>query len=76
VYEPSLAVFHTVNFFGFYLPPLLLWALAALLPYTLLRRAFGLLDLDRYVWHRSLFNLALYVLSLGGLILAGNLLWL
>lgn len=70
--EPSLAILHTVNVLGFYLPPMLFWAAAALLPYALARWAIGALDLYRFVWHRSLFNLALYVLSLGGLVFIGN----
>ena len=32
--------------------------------------------LYRFVWHRSLFNLALYVLLVGGAVLFGNLSWL
>nr|WP_281493625.1 DUF1656 domain-containing protein [Ancylobacter koreensis] len=63
---------HTVNVLGFYLPPMLLWAGVALLPYALARWALGAFGLYRYVWHRSLFNLALYVLSLGGLVILGN----
>ena len=34
---PSLAAFHTVEFLGFYLPPLPLWAAAALIPFVMLR---------------------------------------
>jgi hypothetical protein len=30
----------------------------------------------RFIWHRSLFNLALYVLLMGGVVFLGNLAWL
>ncbi|MFT0862478.1 DUF1656 domain-containing protein [Ancylobacter sp. G4_0304] len=73
---PSLSFFHTVEFVGFYLPPLLIWATAVLVPFLLLRRLLDRLGLYRFVWHRSLFNLALYVLLLGGAIFLGNAQWL
>lgn len=73
---PSLSLFHTVEFIGFYLPPLLVWAGAALLPFLSLRWLLGRLGLYRLVWHRSLFNLALYVLLMSGMIFLGNLAWL
>jgi Protein of unknown function (DUF1656) len=74
--RPSLAALHTVEFLGFYLPPLLLWIAAATIPFFVLR---GLLERSgfyRFVWHRSLFNLALYVLMVGGTVFLGNLAWL
>ncbi|HSI40131.1 MAG TPA: DUF1656 domain-containing protein [Xanthobacteraceae bacterium] len=73
---PSLSLFHTVNIIGLYLPPLLVWAGAALLPFLVLRWAFGTIGLYRAVWHRPLFNLALYVLVLSGMVFLGNLAWL
>jgi hypothetical protein len=73
---PSLAVFHTVEFFGFYLPPLVLWAAASLIPFIVFRWLLDRFDLYRFVWHRSLFNLAIYVLLVGGVIFLGNLAWL
>ena len=73
---PSIAVFHTVEFFGFYLPPLVLWAAASLIPFIVFRWLLDRFDLYRFVWHRSLFNLALYVLLVGGVIFFGNLAWL
>jgi hypothetical protein len=74
--EPNLAVFHTVEFFGFYLPPAMLWAAVALVPFVIVRWLMGKLDLYHYVWHRSLFNLALYVLMVGGVIFLGGRAWL
>ena len=73
---PNLAIFHSVEFFGFYLPPLSLWAAAALVPFAIIRWMIGRLGLYRFIWHRSLFNIALYVLLVGGLVYFGNLAWL
>ncbi len=72
---PNLTLFHTVEFLGFYLPPLALWAGAAFLPFLVLRAVIGRLGLYRFVWHRSLFNLALYVLLVGGAVYLGSLPW-
>ncbi|TCL72651.1 DUF1656 domain-containing protein [Rhizobium sp. BK251] len=72
---PSLAVFHTVEFLGFYLPPLALWAGGALVVFAILRWLIERLGLYRFVWHRSLFNIALYALLMGGLVYFGNLAW-
>ncbi len=73
---PSLTAFHTVEFLGFYLPPLVLWAGGAVIPFVILRWLLGRFDLYRFVWHRPLFNLALYVLVVGGVVFFGNLAWL
>jgi hypothetical protein len=72
---PSLQAFQTVEFLGFYLPPLMLWAGAAVIPFLLLRWLFERSGFYRLVWHRSLFNLALYVLLTGGIVFLGNLSW-
>jgi uncharacterized protein DUF1656 len=69
---PSLAVFHSVEFLGFYLPPMLLWAGAAVIPFAALRWLLERLDLYRFIWHRSLFNLALYVLLVGSGVFFGT----
>jgi hypothetical protein len=73
---PHLDAFHDVEFVGFYLSPLLVWAGAALVPFALLRWLLDRYGLYRLVWHRSLFNLALYVLLVGGAMLVGNWSWL
>jgi len=57
--------FCTPVLFGFYLPPFMLWALEALLLFVALRRAVGRSGLYRFVWHRPLFDAALYVIVLG-----------
>jgi Protein of unknown function (DUF1656) len=73
---PSLAAFHTVEFFGFYLPPLVLWATGAVIPFVIFRWLLARVGFYRFVWHRPLFNLALYVLLAGAVIFLGNLAWL
>jgi hypothetical protein len=72
---PGLSAFPTVEFLGFYLPPLMLWAIAAVIPFAALRWLFERCGFYRLVWHRSLFNLALYVLLTGGIVFLGNLAW-
>ena len=64
----SQAVFRTVDIFGFYLPPVALWAAAALLPYLIISRAADRLGFYRFVWHRPLFDVALYIIIVGVLI--------
>jgi hypothetical protein len=69
---PSLTVFQNVEFLGFYLPPLALWMIGALAPYVIIRWVFTRLGVYRLVWHRSLFNLSLYVLLVCGAIFVGS----
>jgi hypothetical protein len=76
VSSPRLAAFHTLEFFGFDLPPLMLWACVALILFAVIRRLLERLDFYRFVWHRSLFNLALYVLLVGGIAFLGSFAWL
>jgi hypothetical protein len=76
VAEPNLAALHTVEFLGFYLPPMMLWAAVAVIPFVILRWLLERFGFYRLVWHRSLFNLALYVLLVGGTVFLGNLAWL
>jgi hypothetical protein len=73
---PRLAVFHSLEFLGFYLPPLMIWIGLALILLAVLRRLLERLDFYRFVWHRPLFNLALYVLLVGGITFLGSLAWL
>jgi hypothetical protein len=73
---PSLAEFHTVQFLDFYLPPLMLWAGGATIPFVVLRWLLARFGFYRFVWHRPLFNLALYVLLAGAAVFLGTLAWL
>ncbi len=53
-----------VNFFGVFLSPLLIWSLAAFLLVLALRAGLAYYGLYRFVWHRSLFDLSLFILIL------------
>lgn len=64
----SQPLFRTIDLFGFYLPPLALWMVAALVPYLILTRLAERVGFYRLVWHRPLFNAALYVIIVGALI--------
>jgi hypothetical protein len=57
-----------VNIYGMFVSPMLLWVGAALLISSMVRRALGWLGLYRFVWHRPLFDLALLVILLGGVV--------
>ena len=76
----SLFRFYTLDVFGFYLPPILLWEVLALFPYLLARWALRRAGFYRFVWHQPLFNVALYVIILGTMVLGlpalGELQWL
>ena len=62
--------FYTPQWLGFYLPPLLAWAALALLPFLGLRWVLARMGFYRFVWHRPLFDTALYVLVFGAVIFA------
>jgi hypothetical protein len=71
---PNLTVFQNVEFVGFYLPPLVPWLVGAIPPFLVFRWLLARLGLYRFVWHRSLFNLSLYVLLVCGAVFAGSFL--
>ena len=56
---------YEIDFFGVLVPTLLLWLLATC---AMLRPAFRRAGLYRFVWHRALFDLALFVCVLGGVV--------
>ena len=56
-----------VSLYGLYVPPLLLLALAALVVSRLLTLALGKAGFYKLVWHPALFDVALFVIVLGGL---------
>lgn len=56
------------NIYGLFVPPLLVWTGIALAISAILRRVIGRLGLYRFVWHRPLFDLALLVIILGGVV--------
>jgi len=65
-----------LDFFGFYLSPLVLWIVLALIPFILVRWVLGRIGAYAYIWHRPLFEVALFVTILGGLIFSGGTRWL
>jgi hypothetical protein len=65
-----------LDFFGFYLPPLVLWFVVALVPFILLRWGLDRIGAYTFIWHRPLFDAALYVVILGGLVFSGGTRWL
>jgi hypothetical protein len=60
----------TFDLFGFYLPAPLLWAAFACLPCALIFWGLRRAGFYRFIWHPALFNMALYMIILGGAILA------
>ena len=57
-----------IDLYGIFLPALLVWATLALGLGAALRRGIGRLGLYRHVWHPPLFDLALFVILLGGIV--------
>jgi hypothetical protein len=53
-----------LTFYGVYVPALILPLVLAYLLVAALRWLFGRIGLYRWVWHRSLFNVSLYVIAL------------
>lgn len=64
----SALPFHTPEILGFYLPPALIWAIFTLLPFWGTRWSLDRVGLYRFVWHRPLFDTALYVILFGAVI--------
>lgn len=72
----DIASLRPLDLFGFYLPPLVLWLVVSLAPFLLLRWLLDRVGAYNWVWHRPLFDVALYVVILGGLIFSGGTRWL
>jgi hypothetical protein len=53
---------------GVYITPILGWALLSLVVWTVLKRLIDSLGLTRFIWHRGLFDAALFVIVLGGVV--------
>ncbi|WP_042882973.1 DUF1656 domain-containing protein [Cupriavidus necator] len=63
-----------ISIYGVFIPSLLVWMLAAFIITSAARAVLVRVGFYRLVWHRSLFNLALYAIVLGGVV--GVVLWL
>ena len=57
-----------IDLLGVYVSPMLAFMAAALLLWLALRRVLERLGAYRYVWHRALFDVALYVVLLGAVV--------
>lgn len=57
-----------IDLYGVFIPSLLLWVGAALPLTAVLRRLLRWLGFYRFVWHRPLFDFALLVIVLGGVV--------
>ena len=60
---------YELDLFGVMVPSLMLWVILAYGLAIVLRTIFDRVGLYGVVWHRSLFDFALYVCLLGGLVL-------
>ncbi|WP_191060411.1 DUF1656 domain-containing protein [Geminicoccus harenae] len=56
-----------IDLYGVFLPALLVYAVLALVLKELASRLLVRIGAYRFVWHRPLFDLALFVLLLGGI---------
>ena len=59
-----------LDILGVYVPSLLIWMLLALLIGSLVRRGLARAGLYRHVWHPPLFDAAIFLLLLGGIVAA------
>jgi len=57
-----------ISIYGVYIPSLLVWMLAAFVITSAARAVLARAGFYKLVWHRSLFNLALYAIVLGGVV--------
>ncbi len=61
-----------ISIAGVYVPSLLIWALIAFVINTVLRRLLAATGFYRLVWHRALFDAALYIIVLSGVVAAST----
>jgi len=59
------------DIYGVYFPAFLIFAGVALLLQVMVKRCFDAFGVYRFVWHRPLFDLAVYVILLGIVTAAG-----
>ncbi|XQU76336.1 DUF1656 domain-containing protein [Cupriavidus sp. H18C2] len=57
-----------ISLYGVFIPSLLVWMLVAFVITSGARAVLSRVGFYRLVWHRSLFNLALYAIVLGGVV--------
>ena len=61
-----------LDVFGVFLPDLLVWVVVAVLISIPVRRTMSALHIYRIVWHRPLFDMAIFILILGGVTTAAH----
>ena len=59
---------YQIDIYGVLVPALLLWIIVAYAMSAALRRLMQRFDLYRVVWHRALFDFAIFVCLLGGVV--------
>jgi Protein of unknown function (DUF1656) len=63
---------HEIDIYGVYVPDLLVWIVVTFPISVLVRRALAFAGLYRLVWHRALFDVAVFVILLGGVVAASH----
>jgi len=58
-----------IDFYGVFVPSVLVLMLVAYLVSLAGRWVFERLGLYRFIWHRSIFDLGIYVIALGGVVI-------
>jgi hypothetical protein len=61
-----------IDIYGVFLPAVLVLMLVSYLLYLGITRVFARVGLYRFVWHRSIFDLAIYVIVLGILVIVSH----
>ncbi len=56
------------DIYGVLIPALLVWLVVAYVVYAIARTALGAAGAYRFIWHRPLFDAALYVVLLGAVV--------
>lgn len=57
-----------LSLYGVYLPAILVWSAVAVLATTVLRAILRRIGFYRLVWHPALFDVAIFVILLGGVV--------
>jgi hypothetical protein len=60
------------DFLGVFLPELIVWMMVAYAIQFVLVHCFARVGFYRYVWHRSMFDLALYIVLVGLVVLVSH----
>jgi hypothetical protein len=56
------------DIYGVLIPALLVWLAVAYVAYVVVRYALSAVGAYRFIWHRPLFDIALYVILLGAIV--------